>query len=302
MKKTLIALSILALCVPGADASTALEDNVNKAAMPHKRLGNGMPRTKVHFVRLQGHLESTEANEARLMELKRQVNSCAARMRSNGMPSKEPSAWPDYAVSLREDVYMGPNRTIRYSHGIAYALDSRDCSLLESATAQAQLVSARGVCQIDLASKTARGVCDMTGHADAPKAASSNADSERDAAQIEKLRRGRQAAALAIALRAMADQTRTGTGVMKLVLGIRCEIWNQPPQLEGGGTFCVASGGSFPASPGSHHGGQTGLILESRAPHSYNLTAVEARLDADVSASIFMPYLNAGYAISGARK
>ena len=268
---------ITLLLAPMADsgATTGAEDSMKSAPLPHTVLPSSGARVKVHRVRLLGYLEGKPDNAAALASLKKDVSRCVANLGGNGVPTTPVRAWPDYLISLREDMYAAPNRTITYSFGIGYSLNLRDCSLAETVSSRAELVSMRGRCEIDLLAKTATGDCDARTHAEAPAPPHMPAG----AMNLKQLK--------AMGL------TPSGTGVTKVILGVSCEIHKQLPQLDDGGTMCLGTGGTFPVTLGPY----AGLLMESRSRISYNMTAREAKLDDQVGAAIFTPWLAAGFHI-----
>ncbi|MES2319829.1 MAG: hypothetical protein V4631_20310 [Pseudomonadota bacterium] len=271
-------LCMMALCLaPMLDsgAATGAEDSMKSAPLPHTLLPASGARAQVHRVRLFGYLEGKPDNAATLASLKKDVGRCVANLGGNGVATKPVKAWPEYMISLREDIYAESNRTIAYSYGIGYSLNARDCSLTETISSRAELVSLRGRCEVDLLAKTASGECDARLHAEAP------VPPRMDTANPM----AKQFAAMGL--------TPTATGVVKTVLGVACEVHKQPRQLDDGATLCLGTGGSFPVTLGPY----AGLLMESRSRTSYNMTAREAKLDDKVSAAVFTPWLSAGFHI-----
>lgn len=275
MNKSLRAMLLLLAPMVDSGAATGAEDSMKVAALPHTLLPASGAPVQVHRVRLLGYLEGRPDNAANLASLRKDVGRCVANLGSNGVPTTPVRAWPEYMISLREDIYAAPNRTIAYSYGIGYSLNLRDCSLFETISSRAELMSQHGRCDIDLLAKTATGQCDARSHAGAPAPPRMPAGGAMAA----------QFAAMGL--------TPSGTGVFKSVLGVRCEIHKQPAQLDNGGTMCFATGGTFPVTLGPHGG----LLMENRSRIGYNMTAREARLDDKVSPAIFTPWLNAGFQI-----
>ncbi|NRR32643.1 hypothetical protein HSX11_20960 [Oxalobacteraceae bacterium] len=235
--------------------------------MPHEAITSKAASAKVHLVRLDGYLDGAPDNAARLAQLKQDVAQCVAEHRQGGYASNAPSVWPDFLQSLRKDSYSASNRSISYSRGVAYLFNPMDCSLRENVSWKAELVSSKGICFIDLKQKTAKGVCDAGGHSSA------------------------------LARPMPAPAASQGTGRKKTILGIDCEVWNQHPGL--GGTACLARGASFQPASSAGNPAESGMELEVDTQFGFKMKAVTARLDADVDARVFTPYVNAGFDIKG---
>lgn len=283
----------LALVLPAlhAAAATPAEEAMKKAPMPHALLSPSGPKVIVHRARLQGFFKSELDPKAHLAQLKESVNSC---IKHHSSPAKPPAAWPEYVISTREDIYIAANRSIRYSNGIAYVLHPKDCSLIENKTARAELVSALGVCSVDLIAKTADGECDKNGHASAAAPVRTKPTSPSQA--VEQAIKSGVPPQIVASMKSALSMTGAPTGAKKTLHGVTCEVWSAPMQQAG--TVCLATGGAaFPVTAATS-GGQPGLTLESRAGQTVTQTAIEARLDDSVPAAIFTPYLGAGYKLN----
>ncbi len=292
MKTTLIAA--LMLLQFDAIAATPAEVAMNKAPMPHALLSASGQKTIVHLARVQGFFKSALEPDEELAQLRTSVESCIRSRK--GVRLNPPKIWPQYKISVREDVYIAANRSITYSREIGYGIDYADCSLLEVQNSRADLESALGACQIDLVAKTATGKCDANGHAHAPAPVRLKPQSpaEAVAAAVKSGMAPELAASLKKSLYLMGEPT----GMKKTVLGLHCDVWNMPLQDADTGTICLATGGkAFPVTSGTH-GGQTVLNLESRVGQNVTKAAVEARLDETVPAAVFAPYLAAGFSVN----
>ncbi len=270
-------LCTLALLVAAGDsgATTAAEEAMRNAPLPHTLLANTQARATVHRVSLLGYLDTKPDDAATLAMLKADVARCVANRGGKGGPVAAVKAWPEHVMSLREDIYAASNRTITYSHALFYTLDAATCGLSESVSSKAELVSQHGSCSVDLAAKTAVGDCDGSAHAKAPVAPPMPAGG----AQMKQL------AAMGLMV--------TATGVRKTVLGVSCEIHKLPRQLDADGTACLGSGGSFPVSVGP----DGGLLMERRSHVGYTMAAREAKLDDQIGAAIFTPWLAGGFRV-----
>lgn len=293
MQTSLFALA-LALACGHACATSPQEETILKAPMPHQAYSGGTA-VMVHRARLEGYFEGKQGNAAALAELKQLVQKCTRDLAASGRQLHPPTTWPDFMMLHREDTYSAANRTIRYTSDVSYGVNYGDCSLLAPIVSKAQLVSSKGVCKIDITSKTARGDCDLTGHADAAVA-------QRAPAQppAELLKRLAANPAMAAAL-PQINKARGYVGVRggeRTILGVRCNVWVQPVDEQGTkATLCYATGGKFTPQQAMDQDGMGGLLLESLTPQGFQLKAVDARLDTEVGNAVFAPYAH-GFAIN----
>lgn len=290
-------LSWLLFCCSPISAATPAEEKVFKASMPHEELAGGSNVVHVHHVRLQGYLEGNPSNKVRLAQLKEAVNACANRYRAAGRAVRAQTNWPNYMLSSREDIYYAKNRRIRYSTVVAYGLNPADCSLIENVSRTADLVSSKGACDVDLTSRTAKGFCSADGHASA-LAHRNHADaaSEGDEALKQLARDPRMAAAVASIQNTLAS-SKTATGKTKTILGLECEVWDQPA-APGGGTACYAKKGSFIPSREVGHDAEAGMLLDFDSKFGFKMKAVSAKLDTNVTEAVFLPYTEPGFTLS----
>lgn len=278
------ALLCLAVASSAAWAGTALEDQILRAPMPHTQLGQSGPSVKAHYVRL--HTAASESNIPSTMadSFKQNVLVCVKAKQKIGVRATPPAAFPQFANGVHKDTYVAANRQITYLRQYMAVVSEADCSLKEIESHTATLSSARGSCKIDLVARTARGQCDAALHASAPVqgAAPGNAGMQEQMARMAA--DPRTAAAAAQLQRMMAGAGPSG--VRRRVLGIECEVFNGAA----GGSACRARGGSF------QYG--AGLVLEDRIAGISVSTAVQAALDAQVSAATFTPHAGAGFRVS----
>lgn len=283
-----------------ADAATDMENEINKAPMPHEAHGASGAMVKVHLVSTRGYLEGHPGNATTLASMRREVDDCVRRNQERGLPSKPPRAWPEHVNSSRIDTYSAINRTIRYISGLAYAVDQRDCSLFELRSSTAKLHSVKGTCDIDFLEKTAHGACDASGQADAapPKRLPNLTMAQIEAAE----RNAANNPAMAILAAATRRYPNTGTGERKTIAGLECEVWPHP--FDPTGTVCLSRGGSFVAEIVSGEFHHSGMGLEITSIAGIKSRAILAKLDTLVSNAVFTPYLAGGIQVSarGARR
>lgn len=291
----------LLLCCGPISAATPAEEKLFKASMPHEGLAGGSELVRVHYVRLQGYLEGNPSNKVRLGQLKEAVNACVIRYQAAGRTVRPQIHWPDYLLSSREDIYFAKNRSIRYSTVIAYGLNPADCSLIENVSRTADLVSSKGACDVDLTSRTIKGSCSADGHASAP-ARQNHPDtaSGGDEALKQLAQDPRMAAAVASIQNALAS-SKTATGKTKVILGLECEVWDQPA-APGGGTACYTKKGSFIPSREVEHEAEAGMLLDFDSRFGFKMKAVSAKLDANVTQAVFLPYTQPGFTLSSSIK
>ncbi|MFC5551530.1 hypothetical protein [Massilia aerilata] len=282
-----------------AQAATQGETALANSPLPHERIGTSREPVKVHWVRLQGYFDGTKGHAAMLDELKADVQNCIHAAQLAGRETRPPQVWPDYVQSTQSDTYDAANRTITYATTLLYTYDHANCSLVENRRVTAKLASAKGVCDIDLANKTAHGVCDTRAHADTPAQThigpQAHAAGERAVSPNAQMR-----AALAAMEQAMKQYGPVKTGEHKTIAGIDCEVMTHV--LGTDGTACISQSGSF---AGWHAGtGSTGsgLELELSGVGGLNARATKAQLDAPVNTAVFAPYLASGFQVGNITK
>ena len=288
------ALLCLAVASSVACAGTALEEQILRTPMPHTQLAQGGPSVKVHYVRL--HTDANESNIPRTMadSFKQNMMVCVKVKQKMGMRANPPAALPQFANGVHKDTYVSANRRITYLHQYVAVVNDTDCSLKEFESHTATLSSANGSCKIDLVARTAQGQCDGALHAGAPVPVGAPGNPAMQA-QVARMAADPRTAAAAAQLQRMisgagpgADAVAGPSGVRKRVLGIECEVFNGAA----GSSECRARGGSFQVP--------LGLVLEGRLAALSVSTAVQAKLDADVSASIFTPHSAGGFRVNQA--
>ena len=288
-KHVLVSFAALALYIPAAHAATAFERQADAPAAPHQRPAGGGTPVTVHFVHLKDDYRDSPLLATNLNVLKQAVAICTEGRRRQGLPANPPTVFPDQFAHAHEFTYAAPNRSISYFIGYLVQM-GEDCSLLETETATAQLQSSKGQCDIDLKRKTARGVCDPGGHADAapPRTPPGRGEYERNMAALAADPR---MAARVAAIRQLTSGAATGpaAGERRTIAGVACEMMSGAPGIQS----CMSKAGSFvPAGTGG-----LGVTLY-RALGKETSTAVEAKFDMPVGAAIFAPYAQGGFSIS----
>ncbi len=255
MMRFIVALYVLAFsCI--ASAEVPEERDLTSDPMPHLIYNASQKQINVHFARLKGYFIADDGGSW-LNELKRGVEEC---LRSRNGDATSPVAFPDHYAVDRQETYIATNRTIVYNKAYFFTVDVKTCKISTTPEHQASLLSTLGECKIDLVRKTARGVCDASGHAGAKPMHVKGEISGSNG----KLPR-------------------------KIILGIECEVHTVKPA----GQVCSSIGGSFqwggPPNPR--------MALENINAFHHNAQAVEAKLDTLVSESVFTPYLSGGFDI-----
>jgi hypothetical protein len=278
-----------------AHATTQGETTLASSPPPHERIGTGRDSAKVHWVRRQGYFDGTKGHAAMLDELKADVQNCIRAAQLAGRQTRPPQVWPDYVQSTQSDTYDAANRTITYATTLLYTYDHADCSLVENRWEMAKLASTKGFCDIDLAKKTAHGVCDARAHADAPVLThigpKAQAPGGRTAAPDTQMQ-----AALATMEQAMKQFGPVSTGEHKTIAGIDCDVMTHV--LGTDGTACISRSGSFAGWHAGTGSAGSGMELELSGVGGLNARAVKAQLDASVNAAVFAPYLAGGFQVS----
>jgi len=278
----------LALAVSDAGAMTAAERRVQAATAPHLALGSAGKPVTVHYVHQEDDNRNNQFMRTALDNLKRTVAVCVEGKRRLGQPAHPPAEFPDRFARGHSFEYAAPNRRITYNVGYLTGM-ADDCSLSEVETRTARLTSTKGDCDIDLVHRTASGVCDATGHADAPRAPMPPRPSraQHDAA-MAAMRADPRMAAQAALIDQLANAP-TGPGPRRTVAGHECEMMTG---FGGGVGVCVSREGSFVPSTGTD-----GIALMGNMAN-FKTTAVEAKFDIPVDAAIFTPYRAGGYTIT----
>jgi hypothetical protein len=285
-------LVCLGIMLGEADAMTEGERALANTPLPHQKLAAGRDSVKVHWARVHGYVQGKDGPEALLNDLKERFRDCAQLAREAGRDPQPPKEWPDYVQSIQSEIYQGTNRTIRYDTTLLYGISPMDCRLTESRGAVAKLWSMNGVCAIDLVEKRADGACDSKAHAAAPvespythaRATSPNGGNANDP-QVQ------------VALKkAMQQFGPVATGERKTIAGIECDVLTLKVGVES--SECISRGGSFAGWHGTPRWTGAHLILESSWVGGIYSRAVEAKLDAQVNAAVFAPYLAGGFQVN----
>ncbi len=285
----LAAACVTSLPWASVSAATAQEDQLFKSQSPHQGAGGAM--VNVHRARLEGYSDLGGGNAAAMAQLKKDVQQCAATNKGNVKPV---TAWPEFRHATRSDTYVAANRRIVYTSGLGYVVHPVDCSLMGEVVLSAELTSDKGICQIDIDHKIARGDCDRGGHADAPlpRPITTSKDDV-----IKQMERNPALAAMVAQMKRQRQYDPARTGEQRTILGARCDVWSQQTPVTGNiGKFCYATGGAF-VPYGARMGGWGGLLLDSATTEGFQIKATDVKLDTQVGAAVFTPYLAAGYTI-----
>lgn len=293
-------LVLLFLRSAPAGAATAAEQEFRTAPMPHMSMDtDGKPAT-VHLVRLVGYFEGSPGNAVRLAEMKAKVQQCVRDKQAVGMAAHPPTEWPDHDMNMRIDRYSSINRTIEYSSGLTYIVNIADCSLTAIRRDKASLFSSKGTCEIELHEKTAHGVCDSDGQANAAPPVRRAAITPAQMREME--RQAPHDPGVAALLSATRQYGPTDTGERKVILGLDCDV--QKNLFEPGGTVCLSRGGSFVAQCATGALSQSSMGLELVSPVGGKMEATVAQLDTRVNGAVFVPYMAGGFRVthSGTRR
>jgi hypothetical protein len=282
-----------------AHAATQGETALANSPLPHERIGISRESVKVHWVRLQGYFDGTKGHAAMLDELKADVQNCIHAAQLAGRETRPPQVWPDYVQSTQSDTYDAANRTITYATTLLYTYDHANCSLVENRRVVAKLASAKGFCDIDMANKTARGVCDARAHADAPARTHIGLQAHATDGQTVAPNVQMQAS-LAAMEQAMKQFEPVRTGEHKTIAGIDCDVVTHI--LGTDGKACITRSGSFAGWHGGTGSTGSGMELELSGVGGLNARATKAKLDASVNTAVFAPYLGGGFQVSNTMK
>lgn len=285
-------LAFSGLAFTPVHAKTEGETALANSPLPHERLGAGRDSVNVHWVRLQGYFEGATGHAAMLDDLNAQVQSCVRAAQLAGRQARPPQVWPDYVNSTQRDTYDSANRSISYSTTLLYTVNPSDCSLLESRRTVATLASTKGICEIDLGGKTARGLCDAHAHADAPPMVRTGAPAPGGRTSMSPAPNRAVLDALEQAMKLAPGKS----GEHKTILGIECDVWKTP--FDPNGTACLSRGGSFVAAHATSGLTGSSMELEITSTLGVNLHAVKAKLDTQVNVNVFAPYLADGFEVT----
>jgi len=282
------ALLALLLCsaLSPAQAMTAVEKRVDTASAPHLALPGAGKTMLVHYVQSKDdHRGGILASN--LADLKQKVAFCVEANRRLGRPVRAPREFPEQVLRTNQFEYSAPNRRIIYQVGYSVRM-AEDCSLVEIEGREASLRSVKGSCEIDFVRKTAHGVCDSGGHADAVRTPLGPGREQQEKTRAALEADPRLAKQMAV-LRRLSANVPAG-GAKMTIAGLECEVVNAMASTSG----CITRAGSFIPTVGLE-----GVSLRGQwGP--LGTTAVAAKLDMPVSPAIFTPYVNAGFTITAA--
>lgn len=288
-------LLAIALSAPLASAQTALEDKVFKAPMAHTQITGGTP-LKAHYVRLVTAGQDTKMADMSAKMLQEGLRACLAEKTATGAKANPPKVLPKLSNGVVTDTYYAPNRQVTYRRHYQAGLNATDCSLDEYETHEAVVESSIGSCKLDMMTGQSEGQCNMAAHAKAPVTPAPAREDNLEA-QMAKMAADPRTAVAAAQMRKLVGNKGGGpTGEKKTLLGIECDV----VQGMGMARVCRARGGSF--KPATFAGANPGIILEDRLEGVSESKAVQAKLDADISAAVFAPQARAGAGKQGGAK
>lgn len=261
-----------------------MERQISSESSPHKGLRAEGPAVAAHWARYIEQVGNQASNEKRLNQLRRGVADCARSNRESGLPVVEVKQWPSRVSSVRTDVYVAFDRVATYSHGVAYALDAQNCSLVEQESLMATVRSLQGVCKVDLLAKLATSTCANTRQAARRPMPSAMAP--------------RPGSSLSTMPSPLAPHV---TGERRTIAGHTCDVASNPLDPDQG-TRCYARGGMFPGHGPHVVDDGTALVIESVSKEGFVFKADEASFDMAAPAGIFSPHERAGIRIEGAKE
>lgn len=268
-----------------AFAKRPIEDAVLKSPRPHESAGGA--KIRVHYV--SRHTLDPMGPGVSLKSLQQSVQQCVASTARGGKKSNPPTSWPEEAAyEARVDSYYARNRGIAYRHGVQFAINPIDCSLMELEISEATLYSSYGVCFIDLARKRYQGQCDFKAHEQAPVTVATIPSPGQQAADLAKMKADPQMAAMAAVLERVVATAPKPTGAIKTFDGARCEVITVDVPVKS--TQCFLRGGSFAPSAQATESGASKILLEIEMPSAKEV-ADRVKLDTEVGASVFTPNL-----------
>ena len=280
----------LALAALPCQAGTALERQAEADAKtaPHQRLGPVAKPVLVHYVQLKDDFQASPIVQGGVRQLRELLPICVEGNRRLGRPVNPPPALPDQVLHTYRYDYAAPNRTIIYTLNYRATM-ADDCSLLERIELNAKLHSSKGTCVIDLQRKTAKGVCDASGHADAPVKPPPGDAASLQAALAPLAADPRMAKQIA-ALRQLPGAGKPVEGARRTIAGVECRMIEPLAGARG----CISRAGSFVPTANAARGMSLYVDVAKEV-----LVATQARFDLPLDPAIFTPYLNGGYTISG---
>ncbi len=280
----------LALAALPCQAGTTLERQAEADAKtaPHQRLGPVAKPVLVHYVHLKDDFQASPVTQVTVRQLRELIPMCVEGNRRLGRPANPPPTLPDQPRRSHTYEYAGPNRTITYTLNY-HATMAEDCSLLEGISLNAKLRSSKGTCLIDLKRKTAKGVCDASGHADAPSRPPPG-DAPSLQASLAPLAADPRMARQIAALRQLPGADKPMAGPRRTIAGVDCQMIEPMAGTRG----CISWAGSFVPTVNAARG--MSLYVEFAKEI---LVATEARFDLPLDPAIFTPYLDGGYTITG---
>lgn len=247
-------------------ASLAVVNGVQAFAAEYPHEKPGAASAKGHWAHLEGHFGDNDKLRALLVK---EVQECAATMQKAGVPHKapQPDEIPALVQPMELDFYHAPNRVAKFQKGKVYGYNPIDCSLTELSSEKITIMSAKGICNIDMQRKFATGVCDKAVHAGAPQFVHVNYNMIATDPALKKM-------------------LPAATGGKKSIAGLQCDVYEMTFPVQG--SYCTSKSGSFLATGvQSLNSNVPGLQLEVRTADRENLVATQAKLDMPISDAVF---------------
>lgn len=288
------AIAGMVMAASSAWGSTAMEEKVIRAPMPHTLLGGGANTIPVHYIRTLTGADSPKLLDnarKKAAHLKTIVTACVGMRRQMGLPANPPREFPQMTSGGHIDTYSTANREIVYFRNYVVQM-MEDCSLRESEAVEAILTSYSGTCRIDVTLRAAEGLCDPAVHiaAPVPQRVVDNFSLKQQIALLKSkphtAAAGAQLEQLVAGGHAGAPTAMPSTGATRQILGVKCEVINGAF----GTVSCMLRGGTFRS--------YVDMLLEGTANGELIHKAVQAQVDAKVSSAVFFPHVAGGFRIN----
>ncbi len=235
---------------------------------------------QAHYVKLTGHGGNNARNRQLLLE---EYTACANINPKLGLPVKPLPATgiPDIISSHVIDIYYAPGRTIAVSSGALHTLNRNDCGVEAHEHATLKFLGPEiDTCEVDLIRRKVKGICGTTTASTRSQTVLSQLPPEKRKEALKQLERVKQTRFVGPS----AGQL-PGTGTYRVISGLRCEVYRQPPT---GMELCIARPDSaFPIPASVYNAAVPGLLLSARSEEIMTVTASEVRLGIGLSEKAF---------------
>lgn len=245
----------------------------------------------VHYVALRGDMKLDLNRRAQLTseytrcaEINQKLGREVAPLPAGGIP----------AVTLHQDfdLYYGEGQSLTEIRGVLYSIDRSDCKLVRRDMHELKIYKGSARCDVDLIKNEKSGFCNDGRVGSKPAFDRSKVPPHMQHLVDEQIARLQREAP---ARRNIAAPI-SGSGKMKNVAGLRCEVYAVP-----GGEKCIArpADSRFDLTDGPLNAGMPGLLLELDDP-TYSLRATDIKLNLGARRSFFTPPASARNPGSGA--